>query len=765
MAMENRDPLEPKLPDVGRRPAVIEIEPLADVDAVVVAVEPIMSDDEVLTYLSEAKRMSRNYQEIAAVSNWEQAASAYRSEHSTGSKYRKDLYKNRARYFKPKTRAAVRKNLTATMMALMSSQDVLSCEAVDDGNNVQQANAALIKEIVNARFNNKTKRSGVPWFHVAIGARHDTQIMGMCAAKTDWLYRTREREETRTVTRPVMGMDGQPVIDFMTREPLTETVNLTETIVDVLTDKPVITLIPPESVLIDPASDWIDPAQNSPTLIVPHPMHINAVRAMMEDSDKSTTKWRAVSDDMLRQALYTETEMQGLKAAREGSAAAAATQTRRGPGRFGGMSNEVVEVWECFYIIDGEDYHCWTLRDKALLSDPTPVYEVYPAHRGLRPYVVGTDVLEPHVLYKDSHVHSWKASQDEINDMANIRMDATRQSVYPTAKVKLGQNIDYKAVQKRDQMGVIGVRDQNDVTWDRPPGPPPQIFQAENLLSNDMDELAGIFSQNSVQSNRAIGDTVGGMQLIAANAGATSEFDLRCFIETFIEPLLSQVVMLEQFYEDDATLLAVSGQKAKLWQRYGVDQITDELLESQITVTVNVGTGSSDPMMKLMKFKSVMDMAMPYLTIAKESGAADINFEEIFSEIFGQAGYKNGADRFIKLIEQGEEKSMPAEKVKELIGAMEQLKAENESLKSDKQDKMQLEAAKLADRDKDRQARLAGERMKLQATMAGDAQDTQAEFALQRADQQHDVNMWKLEQIAQTLMAPPVVPSPAWPFQ
>ena len=677
--IQNQDPTESRLDDMKGDVAQTSqnfLDPEADE-----AEAPLFADSEVLSFLGEVKRRSRNYQQTVVMAMWENSEAAYRSEHSTRSKYQKDQYKNRAKYFKPKTRSAVRKNETATANALFASSDVMSCEASNDGDELAVANAALLKELINIRLNNKTMKSGVPWFQIVIGARQQTNILGICASKQEWTYKVVERPITVESEQPIDDGMGGFLIDPETGEPMVEIVSEDGFERDVIVDKPTVTLIPVEMVLIDPSTNWINPAQSSPTMIVQYPMHVDAVRSMMVDG-KTLTPWRTVSDDVLRTAFYSESELMGLKASREG-AAAGQTSLNKNTSSIG-LSNDVVEVWECFFRKDGTDYHCWSLKHQQLLSDPTPVEEVYPAHRGLRPYVLGTDALEAHVLYPQSHVDSWKQSQDEINDFANLRMDGARQSVYPVAKVKAGKGVDYKAVQRRDQQGIILVREQEDVVFDRPTANISGVDREVQLLANDFDDLAGIFSQSSVQSNRQIGDTVGGMQLIAANANATSEFDLRCFIETWVEPVLSQIVMLEQYYEDDETMLAVAGSRAKLFQKYGVSNITDELLESQVQISVSAGIGSADPMQKLIKFKSVMDIAMPFLAQAIQSGKAEINFEEIAQEIFGHAGYRNGAERFITFKDEEAGPEIPPEAVKQMMEAMKTLQAENEQLKKDK---------------------------------------------------------------------------------
>ncbi len=379
--------------------------------------------------------------------------------------------------------------------------------------------------------------------------------------------------------------------------------------------------------------------------------------------------------------------------------------------------------------------------------------EVYPAHRGTRPYVLGTDTLESHVLYPESHVSSWRQSQDEINDFANLRMDATRQAVFPTAKVKAGRGIDYKSVQRRDGQGIILVKDMGDLEWDRPPGVAAGAYQEGNLLNNDFDELAGFFSNSSVQSNRQLHDTVGGMQIMSANAGATSEFDLRCYAETWVEPVLSQIIMLEQYYEDDQTLLAVSGEKAKLWEKYGISQITDELLESQVSLSTSIGYGSSDPMQQLAKFKTTFDIAMPVLGMAVKEGRAEINYDEVLNEIFGKAGYRNGAARFIKL---SDGKQMSQEQAKGLMDMLQKLKAENDQLKAGQNDKAQAALINA-------KSTQAATQMKTNADLFTELLDYAKTIHAAEIGAKHDQQGAVLDAVIDSVLVPKIAATPSGP--
>jgi hypothetical protein len=229
--IENRDPLDARLdPDLGLTKSDTKAE------------GENQQDHEVLAFLAEAKRIGRTFQQTVAHGDWEQAQSAYRSEHAGGSKYTKEQYKNRAKYFKPKTRAAVRKNLTATAHALFASREVLVAEAENDSDPKARANASLLKEIIGARFNSKARKTGVPWFETALGARLDTQITASCCSKQTWRYKTVDRKVVEKEERPVV-INGVAMID-QTGQPMIEVVEVEKVVKDVIEDHPEITLIP-----------------------------------------------------------------------------------------------------------------------------------------------------------------------------------------------------------------------------------------------------------------------------------------------------------------------------------------------------------------------------------------------------------------------------------------------------------------------------------------------------------------------------------------
>jgi DNA-binding transcriptional MerR regulator len=117
---------------------------------------------------------------------------------------------------------------------------------------------------------------------------------------------------------------------------------------------------------------------------------------------------------------------------------------------------------------------------------------------------------------------------------------------------------------------------------------------------------------------------------------------LRTYTETFIQPVLRQLIKLEQAYETDDVILSLAGKRANIMQRYGINEVTDNLLEKELTLTVNVGMGATDPQMKLQKFVAAMNTFVGMM----EKKVPGINMQEVGKEIFGHLGYADGSRFF-----------------------------------------------------------------------------------------------------------------------
>jgi hypothetical protein len=209
------------------------------------------------------------------------------------------------------------------------------------------------------------------------------------------------------------------------------------------------------------------------------------------------------------------------------------------------------------------------------------------------------------------------------------------------------------------------------------------------------------------------------------------EYLLRTFVETFLQPVLRQLIQLEQAYETDQVIIGLAAKKAALLQKYGINQITDELLEKELTLSVNVGMGATDPSMKLQKFVAAMTS---YANMAKEH-IPGVNMQEVGKEIFGHLGYSDGTRFFTSENPQ----------VLQLQQQVQQLGKVNEQLKlalQSKEDKhlVEIHKATLTNKTKleDRVIHEAHEDKRNEVT------HLRAMVELQ-AKQRHEVTMHKLQ--------------------
>jgi hypothetical protein len=305
--------------------------------------------------------------------------------------------------------------------------------------------------------------------------------------------------------------------------------------------------------------------------------------------------------------------------------------------------------------VDGQELVWWTINNNKLISDPVPVEQAYPEQHGERPVTIGAGALEAHRPYPMSPVESWQQLQQEANDVANLRLDHMKQVVAPPVKVMRGRKIDLNQVQRRGQNSVIQVQKMEDIEWAEVPDVPPSSYQESNYINADFDDLSGSFNGGSVQTNREMNETVGGMRLLSGAANTVADFDLEVWVETWVEPALFQVLRLEEYYESDEKVLMIAGERAQLFEKFGVSEITDQMLLAESTLTVKVGVGSSnDPQQRLQNFMmaagALQQIFMPFV----QGGMLRVipNGEEIMNTVFGAAGFKDGGDRFFQVENQ-----------------------------------------------------------------------------------------------------------------
>lgn len=576
-----------------------------------------------LQMVREAESQASLYMNQVNKRAWSQVYRAFHNQHFTGSKYTSDDFANRSKLFVPQTRKAVRKDLAAVAASLFGSIDAVSVMPGNESDPMQRGSAAVIQELVNYRTDRASGKASIPWFHVALGARQDSVLTGICCSKQSW-----KLELKRSSTETVKGEDGEE----RERDVWTPFI-----------DRPDSQLIPPENFVIDPAADWTNPAQNAAYFIIKWPMRIDEIRRKQKDPRQP---WNALTESQLRggSGERGKFDMQAIRRAREQGL------DRLGDEQQSDRNFDLIWVYETYIRTAGEDWTFLSVGDQYMLTDPRPVSEVYPEQFGERPLVLGYGSFEAHRIFPMSNAASWQPLQMEMNDIRNLTLDAVKQNVMPVTKVVRGRQVDLEQLKRRGQGSSIMVTNKDDVTWERPPDVPASTQAMKQALDIDFDDLAGQQNYGTVENNNALGKTLGGLKLAAGAANAVQEFDIRIWIETWCEPVLAQIVRLEQFYESDPVILGIAGQKAKLMQKYGVNAIDNELLENQVTLRVNIGLGAGDPQQRLAKFNSAVQVALPLLEKDPDfvSGKKQINGDAVMEEVFGAAGYRDGGSRFVK---------------------------------------------------------------------------------------------------------------------
>jgi hypothetical protein len=610
-----------------------------------------------LAIARDAFTSSTSYMDANWRKKWEDSLAMFQSRHPTGSKYNSEAYKHKSRLFRPKTRSLVRKNEAAVAVAFFSNPDVVSVEAEDESNPAQVASAELMQHILNYRL-----QKTIPWFPLVVGGVQTAQVIGIVCSYQYWHYKekvtTRYEELTDDLGQPLIGPDG----------PLYQEAED----VQVLKDEPCINLLPPENFRFDPGADWLNVVESSPYFIRMVPMYVSDVLEMMKNEDRKTgqQKWQEYSEAEIRMAM---SDYDTTRQARENKREDPLSERDKPLSEF-----EIVWCHENFVRIDGQEVVYWTLGTHHMLTDPAPLEQVY--FHGERPFVVGTCVIEANRAVPDSLVQMGSSLQRETNDTVNQRRDNVSLVLNKRYVVARGRDVDVQSLLKNAAGSVTmatNVDDVREMEWNDVTA---SSYQEQDRLNVDYDELTGNFSSSSVMTNRKLNETVGGMQMLGQGANQLTEYLIRTLVETWVEPVLRQLVKLEQAYETDQVVLGLAGKKAQLVEKYGIDQITDELLNQELTTRVNVGMGATDPQTKLQKFTFAMQT---YAGIV--STMQDVDREAVRKELFGLAGYKDGV-RFFQQQNDPQAAAMQqmGQQMQQMGGMLQALQQELERVKNDK---------------------------------------------------------------------------------
>ncbi|MGL5004179.1 MAG: portal protein, partial [Casimicrobium sp.] len=507
--------------------------------------------------------------------------------HPAGSKYNADAYKGRSRLFRPKTRTAVRKNEAVAAEAFFSTHDVVNVKAIDDADETSKLASDILQPILQHRL-----QFSIPWFLTCIGAYQEAQTNGVCISYQNWEY-----NEKRGIDRPMSK------------------------------------LVPVENFRIDPATDWADPVESSPYLIELIPMYVQDVQSRMKQVDPKTNepKWKTYAENEIHAAVTSYSDSTRLL--REGKRTDSKEQSHVGPYSIAWVHRNIMRL-------DDEDWVFYTLGRELILSKPKPLAEVY-AHG--RPYAIGICALEAHKIYPAGPVRMTKDVQAEINEIANQRLDNVKLAMNKRYWVARNRQVDLRALTRNIPGGVTMMNDiEKDVKQIDTPDVTGSSYQEQDRLNLDFDDMSGSFSNSSVQSNRRLNETVGGMNIITTNANQIAGYQLRTFVETWVEKVANQIVRMEMAYETDPGKISLSPEGRAFMQMGGN---LDELFKRGVYVKVNVGMGATNPQDQVQNFMSGMT-AVRDLLQDNTLESRGLKAQEVMKEVFGKLGYSDGSRFF-----------------------------------------------------------------------------------------------------------------------
>lgn len=547
----------------------------------------MMDDVRALKIARDAYEGSTNYFSANIRLQLERDLRQFQSRHNPDSKYMSEAYKSRSRLFRPKTRVMVRKNEAVAAEAFFATADLVSIEAEQETNQMQQASAEVMKALLEYRMS-----ESMPWFLTIIGGYQDAMVQGVVIANPGWKY------------NPIRGID-----------------------------RPEAPLLPLENFRFDPAADWMDPVNTSPYLIQLLPMYVKDVKARMRQG-----KWLPLDDGKILSAAQS---IDSTRLTREENRTSSTDKVT--------ALTDFTIVWVHRNIViddDGSDVIYYTLGTQFLLSRPVPLEEEYPHCKYTRPYVVGFVVLETHKNWPSSKVRLAREVQTEINEVANQRIDNVKFAMNKRYFVKRNRQVDLRSLTRNVPGSVTLMTDiEGDVKVLETPDVTRSSYEEQDRLNLDFDEIGGNLSQSSVQSNRRLNETVGGLEMLNAGANQVENYDLKVYVETFVQPLIKQLVLLEQYYETDEVILAIAAEKAQLLQRFNMDQVTDDLLSQRLTMKVNVGTGATSPAQRINNLITSL--------VGLKNALADgvlaqygVVVTELIKEVLGSLGHKDGG-RFL----------------------------------------------------------------------------------------------------------------------
>ena len=570
-----------------------------------------------ISLVREAYKSSTDYLDANYRKQFERNLANFKNTHPPGSKYLSEAYKSRSRLFRPKIRTAIRGAEAAFAEAMFATRDVITIDPI----NQSDKRAGEVAEVWQSVLNHRLKYT-MPWFRIAAGAFQETKNYGIVCSRQDW---------------------------------------------DVSSNGPEIELLAIENFRFDPGASWVDPVNTSPYFIELIPMYA----ADVEDLARENGWNEYTREEIITYGKQVDESKETLRSSREGN--------RQDPKDADSKVNEFQIVWvhRNFMKYGGADYEFYTLSTNRMLSEPVEVTkETHPIGR---PYKIGVSNIEAHRVIPSSDSELAQDLQSEANDVANQRIDNIRLVLNKGYFVNRRTNTDLATLTKSYPGRLVLTDDHNAIRPDEMQDVTSSSYAEQDRINHDIDDILGGFSGSSVATNRQLNETVGGMQMFQQAGNKIQGYSVRTFVETWVEPVLNDVVKLMMAYESDRVLsMFMPNQKpvapnmgqmaqggmgdtgmppAQNGPQQGQPMampmpqpvgLTRQDLMIPMSVGVSVGLGPLDPKERaklVVETLSALGKMAPWAM-----GALDI--KALSREIFGVIGYRDGSKFFTDIPDQ-----------------------------------------------------------------------------------------------------------------
>lgn len=535
----------------------------------------------------------------------------FRSEHAPDSKYCDPVYKLRSKTFRPATRMAARSWEADVAAALFMNDDYMTVSSEVKGDNTAASSAGVVQELMQIRLRQDM------WYQTCIGAAQDAFVNGPVCAKVYWKQEIGMYPQQVSLTDPFTGLNLPGPVEWVTKR----TVN-----------QPTVDLIMPEHLIVDPSASWKDPIGTAGYVIHQKVMSVDDVKRKMKSGE-----WN----------LHSENEILSCRWAMDDDAT---KQAKRGEGTpdpndsdMADRSYETVRVLEVIVKRDGCDYVFDMMGETFLLCAPVPLEVRY--HHGRRPFVMGTAMIESHNTMPESKTKIGSQIQHAINDVSNARMDNVRLAMNKRVIVRRGANVDLAGLMKSTPGGVVLTQNPaNDILPMEVNDVTASSYQETQQLTTELNELQGTFSAQAVANNREMNETVGGMEMLSSAATKVVDYDIRTFVNTFVEPVLTLFMLNIQYYEDDEMIVNKALGEAGEFPRLQYADLDDDFFTKQLMLRVDTGIGATNPMQR------INTLLMAINQVAQLPGMGDhLDSKAVARRIFATCGLGTGEQFFENL--------------------------------------------------------------------------------------------------------------------